>query len=69
MAGATDMENAPDGRVLKSDVTIAKNYLTSNQVKDLEGAVVGCFDYIERIVKKRQTFTMEQFAKSVNAFL
>lgn len=55
--------------MLKSDVTIAKNYLTSNQVKDLEGAVVGYFDYIERIVKKRQTFTMEQFAKSVTAFL
>lgn len=49
--------------------TIAKNYLTSDQVKELEGAVVGYFDYVERIVKRHQTFTMEQFARSVNAFL
>lgn len=50
-------------------MTIAKNYLLPGQVKELEGAVVDYFDYIERIIKKRQTFTMEQFAKSVNAFL
>jgi len=67
--GLRTWKNAPDGRVLKSDVTIAKNYLTADQVKDLEGAVVGYFDYIERIVKRHQTFTMEQFARSVNAFL
>ena len=67
--GLQTWKNAPDGRVLKSDVTIAKNYLTPEQVKDLEGAVVGYFDYIERIVKRHQTFTMKQFAKSVNAFL
>lgn len=67
--GLRTWKNAPDGRVLKSDVTIAKNYLTASQVKDLENAVVGYFDYIERIIKRHQTFTMEQFAKSVNAFL
>ena len=67
--GLRTWKNAPDGRVLKSDVTIAKNYLTADQVNDLEGAVVGYFDYIERIVKRHQTFTMEQFARSVNAFL
>ncbi len=67
--GLRTWKNAPDGRVLRSDVTIAKNYLTADQVKDLEGAVVGYFDYIERIVKRHQTFTMEQFARSVNAFL
>jgi len=67
--GLRTWKNAPDGRVLKSDVTIAKNYLTAEQVRSLEGAVVGYFDYIERIIKKRQTFTMDQFARSVNAFL
>ena len=67
--GLRTWKNAPDGRVLKSDVTVAKNYLTASQVKDLEGAVTGYFDYVERIIKRRQTFTMEQFAKSVNAFL
>ena len=67
--GLQTWKNAPDGRVLKSDVTIAKNYLSSDQIKELEGAVVGYFDYIERIIKRRETFTMEQFAKSVNAFL
>ena len=67
--GLQTWKNAPDGRVLKSDVTIAKNYLTASQVRELEGAVVGYFDYIERIIKRHQTFTMDQFAKSVNAFL
>ena len=67
--GLKTWKNAPDGRVLKSDVTIAKNYLSAEQVKELEGAVVGYFDYIERIIKRRQTFTMEEFARSVNAFL
>lgn len=67
--GLKTWKNAPDGRVLKSDVIIAKNYLSAEQVKELEGAVVGYFDYIERIIKRRQTFTMEEFARSVNAFL
>ena len=67
--GLQTWKNAPDGRVLKSDVTIAKNYLASDQVKELEGTIVSYFDYIERIVKRHQTFTMEQFARSVNAFL
>ncbi len=67
--GLQTWKNAPDGRVLKSDVTIAKNYLTADQVRSLEGAIVGYFDYIERIIKRHQTFTMAQFARSVNAFL
>ena len=67
--GLKSWRNAPDGRILKSDVIIAKNYLSAEQVKELEGAVVGYFDYIERIIKRHQTFTMEEFARSVNAFL
>jgi len=67
--GLRTWKNAPDGRVLKSDVTIAKNYLSEEQVKDLERSVSSFFDYIEGLIKRRTTFSMEAFAKSVNAFL
>ncbi len=67
--GLTTWKYAPDGRVLKSDVTIAKNYLSKEQIAELEGAVVGFFDYIERIIHRRQAFTMESFSESVKAFL
>ncbi len=67
--GLTTWKYAPDGRVLKSDVTIAKNYLSKEQIAELEGAVVGFFDYIERIIHRRQTFTMKSFSESVKAFL
>lgn len=67
--GLVTWKYAPDGRVLKSDSNIAKNYLTPEQVKDLERAVVGYFDYIEGLILRHVTFTMEAFAKSVNAFL
>ncbi len=67
--GLTTWKYAPDGRVLKSDVTIAKNYLSKEQIAELEGVVVGFFDYIERIIHRRQTFTMKSFSESVKAFL
>lgn len=67
--GLATWKNAPDGRVLKSDVTIAKNYLLEKDIKRLERAVVGYFDYIEDLIERETTFTMEQFAESVNAFL
>ena len=67
--GLETWKNAPDGRVLKSDVIVAKNYLSQDQVKDLERAVVGYFDYIEGLIKRHITFTMEEFVKSVNGFL
>ena len=67
--GLTTWERAPSGRILKSDVLVAKNYLTIPQIRDLESAITGFFDYIERLVKRGKTFTMEAFAKSVNAFL
>lgn len=57
------------GRILKSDVTIAKNYLDEKQIKRLERAVSGYFDYIEDLVERENTFTMEDFAKSINEFL
>lgn len=67
--GLTTWKNAPDGRVLKSDVTIAKNYLDRDQIRRLERTVTGYFDYIEDLIERENTFTMEEFAASVDAFL
>lgn len=67
--GLTTWKNAPDGRILKSDVAIAKNYLTEKEIKKLERAVSSYFDYIEDVIEDENTFTMEQFAESVNEFL
>lgn len=67
--GLTTWRNAPDGRILKSDVSIAKNYLTEKEIRQLERAVTGYFDYIEDLIERENVFTMEEFEKSVNAFL
>lgn len=69
LMGMSTYKNAPDGRVLKSDTTVGKNYLQEDEIKKLERAVTGFFDYIERIIENRTTFTMESFAESVNRFL
>lgn len=67
--GLTTWKNSPDGRILKSDATVAKNYLDGNQIRRLERAITGFFDYIEDLIENEVTFTMEDFAKSVNEFL
>ena len=67
--GLTTWKNAPDGRILKSDVTVAKNYLSERQIRQLERTVSGYFDYIEDLIERENTFTMEEFAASVNEFL
>ena len=67
--GLTTWKNAHDGRILKSDVTIAKNYLTEQQIRQLERTVTGYFDYIEDLIERENTFTMEEFAASINEFL
>ncbi len=67
--GLQTWKNAPDGRILKSDVTVAKNYLAERQIRQLERAVSGYFDYIEDLIERENTFTMEEFAASVNEFL
>jgi hypothetical protein len=67
--GLTTWKNSPDGRILKSDVLIAKNYLQENQIRRLERAITGYFDYIEDLVENENTFTMQQLAESVNEFL
>ena len=67
--GLTTWKNAPDGRVLKSDVSIAKNYLQKKEIRQLERAVSSYFDYIENQIERHNVFNMEQFAASVNKFL
>ena len=69
LMGMSTYKNAPDGRVLKSDAAVAKNYLSEADIKKLERAVSAFFDYIEGIIERRNTFTMESFANSVNKFL
>ena len=67
--GLTTWKNSPNGRILKSDVIVAKNSLQEKEIKDLELAVSAFFDYIENIIRRRNTFNMEQFAGSVTKFL
>ena len=69
LMGMSTYKNAPDGRVLKSDSVIAKNYLSETDIKKLERAISAFFDYIEGIIERRSTFTMESFAESVDKFL
>jgi hypothetical protein len=67
--GLSTWNNAPDGRILKSDVIIGKNYLQENEIKQLERTVTGYFDYIEGLIEREMTFTMQKLAISVNEFL
>lgn len=67
--GLTTWKNSPDGRILKSDVTVAKNYLHEKEIRQLERAVTGYFDYIEDLIERENTFNMKQFSDSVNEFL
>ena len=67
--GLTTWKNAPDGRILKSDVSIAKNYLQEKEIRQLERTVAGYFDYIEDLIERENTFNMEQFAASINELL
>jgi len=67
--GLLSGKNFPKGRVLKSDTTIAKNYLEESEIKKLERTVSSYFDYIERMIEVRTTFTMKSLAESINEFL
>ena len=67
--GLTTWKHSPSGRILQSDVTVAKNYLKEEEIKQLERTVTGFFDYIEGLIERSNTFTMEEFAESVNKFL
>lgn len=67
--GMMTWKNSPNGRILKSDVNIAKNYLQEKEIRQLERTVAGYFDYIEDLIERENTFNMEQFAASINEFL
>jgi len=67
--GLTTWKNAPDGRIIKSDTIIAKNYLPEKEIRQLERTVTGYFDYIENLIERENTFTMQGLAKSVDKFL
>ena len=67
--GLTTWKNSPEGRILQSDVTVAKNYLKEEEIKQLERTVTGFFDYIEGLIARNNTFTMEEFAGGVDKFL
>ena len=67
--GMTTWKNSPNGRILKSDVTVAKNYLQEKEIRQLERTIAGYFDYIEDLIERENTFNMEQFAASINEFL
>jgi hypothetical protein len=67
--GLSTWKNSPDGRILKQDVIIAKNYLPEKEIKQLERLVTSYFDYIEGLIERQNIFTMEQFADSVGKFL
>lgn len=67
--GLTTWKNSPDGRILKSDSKVAKNYLSEQEIRKLERAVTGYFDYIEDLIENEKAFDMKQFTASVNEFL
>lgn len=67
--GLLTWKNAPDDRILASDVKVAKNYLAETEIKRLERTISSFFDYIENIIENRETFTMQAFANSVVRFL
>ena len=67
--GLVTWKNSPEGRILKSYVTIAKNYLNEKQICQLERTVTGYFDYIEDLIERENTFTLIEFADSINEFL
>ena len=65
----THWKNGPEGRVISTDVVVAKNYLEEKDIKKLERTISAFFDYIENLIENRETFTMAEFAESVNKFL
>lgn len=67
--GLTTWESSPGGRILASDVKVAKNYLSEKEIKKLERTISGFFDYIENLIENRQSFTMAEFAAAVDKFL
>lgn len=67
--GLTTWENAPDGKILKADVTIAKNYLSKEEMNYLERIVSLYLDYAELQAERKIPMSMEDWAKRLDGFL
>ncbi|MCL2087247.1 MAG: virulence RhuM family protein [Oscillospiraceae bacterium] len=67
--GLTVWAKSPEGRILKSDVTVAKNYLDEKEIRRLERSVSGFFDYVEDLIEDEILLKMEDFAVSIDEFL
>lgn len=67
--GLTTWKNAPKGKIVKADVSVAKNYLTQSELKDLNQFVSMYLDYAERQARRHIPMTMEDWAKKLDVFL
>lgn len=67
--GLTSWENAPDGKIVKTDVSIAKNYLTERELEDLGRIVNAYLDLAERRAKRRIPMTMADWARHLDRIL
>lgn len=67
--GLTTWANSPDGRILKSDMAVAKNYLNEQEIRRLERSVSGFFDYVEDLIEDETLLKMDDFAVSIDDFL
>ncbi len=67
--GLVTWKNSPDGRILKGDVSIAKNYLSEREIRRLERSVSGFFDYVEDLIEDEVLLKMEDFSRSIDEFL
>ncbi len=67
--GLTSWENAPDGKIVKTDVSIAKNYLKQNELEDMGSIVTAILEFAERRAKRHIPMTMEDWATRIDAYL
>ena len=67
--GLTTWENAPDGKIVKTDVSIAKNYLNEMELEDMGHIVTAVLDFAESRAKRHIPMTMEDWAKRIDAYL
>ena len=67
--GLTTWENAPDGKIVKSDVSVAKNYLKEMELADMGQLVNGVLELAERMAKRHIPMTMEDWAKQIDVIL
>lgn len=67
--GLTTWENAPDGKIVKTDVSVAKNYLKEMELEDMGRIVTAVLEFAESRAKRHIPMTMEDWAKRIDAYL